>query len=689
MERCATHTNPSPTGIAPSLACPSGPRSRRRRYLHLLPCVLLLAAGLNAYAGQIPVANGDFSNPANDGSVGGGVLGGSGSAAIGTGPWSGTWFGALGLLAPPTLTIGSGQASVGGLLGVNALGLVNNGGSFRQETATPWQPDKHYTLSADITAAGTLNLGLLQAGNAGIALVNGSTRVASSINSNSVTLTLLSGSTWHVELGYDTGPIVSGNIGIHLFTEPSGLLTASLLSSASFDNVRLSSRMLNQVPTALAAVDASPRSAAVGDAVAPPLAITVLDADGDPIPGVTVTFVVPSSGPSATVSPNPATTDANGVAQVTTIANTIAGSYQIIGKVSGVATPIVWDMTNQPGPAAGFGGISGNAQTAVVATSFAAPIGLQVIDAFGNAVPGVPVTYTAPSAGASAGFPSAATTTIATGPDGRADLTPVANTIAGAYAIVATTPGVPPQVFDMVNHAGPAASVGPASGSGQGAVVTTPFPQPLSAFIGDAYGNPVGGVSVTFVAPSSGASATGTGTVSSGSDGLARITPTANGIAGAYAISAHASGVTGSTSFVLTNLLRPSVVPGSPGEPAQSGEVNALFACMLLIQVTDNGTPQPNLDVDFVAPVAGPSSILSNGSNSGSAVRVTTDVDGFAFVEATANDIAGDYVVGAQLLYSSAAPVEFHMRNLEAGDPLYANGFDGTCIPAVGTVDVH
>lgn len=689
MERCAIHPSLPPIGIFPLPARPRGPRTHRQRHFSVLAATLLLAAGISAHAGQIPVDNGDFSNASNNGSVGGGLIGGSGSAAIGTGPWSGTWYGALGLLAPPTLSISSGQATVGGLLGVNVAGLVNNGGSFRQTTATPWQANKHYTLTADVTTAGVLDLGLLQAGNAGIALVNGSTRVASSVNPGSVTLSLLSGSTWRVQLRHDTGASASGNIGIHLFTEPNGLLTASLLSSISFDNITLSSRMLNQVPTALAAVDASPRNAVVGSTIAPPLQIKVLDADGDPIPGVTVTFTVPASGPSATVSPNPASTDANGIAQVTTTANTIAGSYQIVATVSGVATPVTFDMTNQPGPLAGFGGINGNAQSAIVATPFAAPMGLQAVDAYGNAVPGVVVTYAAPSSGASAGFPSANSTTVTTGANGRADVTPVANTVAGAYQIVATAPGVSPQVFDMLNHAGPAAAIGPASGSGQGSVVTTPFPQPLSAFVGDAYGNPVGGVAVTFVAPSSGASATGVGTVATGSDGLARITPSANAIAGAYVVSAHAAGVTAPTSFALTNLLQPSVVPGGPGEPSQNGEVNALFACVLLVQVTDDGTPQAGLALDFVAPTAGPSSTLSNGTDSGSAVRVTTDADGFAFVEATANGIAGDYVVGAQLLYSLAPPVEFHMHNLDAGDPLYANGFDGTCIPAIGTFDVR
>jgi len=777
----------------PTTGPSSAPAARRGRVLRSFGTALLLGLCAQVQAGPIAVPNGDFSNPANFGTVGGGLIGGSGSAPIGTGPWNGAWYGVAGLLAPPSLTIEQGKASVGGLAGVNVLGLVNNGGSFQQALATPWQANRHYTLSADVTPSGLLDLGLLHSGNVGLALAAGSGRVASTATSSSVTLDLLGGSTYRLKLEYDTGPTVSGNIGIHLFTEPSGLLSASLLSSIAFSNVTLSSHMLNQVPTSLVAVDASPRSATVGAPVTPPLAIQVLDAEGDPIEGVTVTFTVPSSGPSATVAPNPATTDESGVAQVTTTANTIAGSYQIVANVSGVATPLVFDMTNLPGPAAGFGGVTGNAQSGAVGGPFTSPVGLQVVDAYGNPVPGVPVTYTAPSSGASSGFPTANTITVPTGPDGRADVTPVANTIAGSYQIVATAPGVDPiafdmtnlpgpaagfgnvtgnaqsgvvadpfaspvglqvvdaygnpvpgvpvtytappsgasagfptdhavtvqtgpdgradvtpvantiagsyqivattpgvstpQVFDMTNRAGPAAMVGPASGSGQGAVVLTPFAQPLTAFVGDAYGNPVSGASVTFEAPASGPSATGVGTVSTGSDGIASITPTANGIAGPYTITARTSGVTNPATFALTNLLDPSIVPNGPGEPTQNAGIGSVFSCQLLVQVTNGAQPQSGLEVEFVAPAAGPSAILSHEADSGTTLRVATDDQGYAWVEATANDVVGSYTVTAQLLYSTAAPIEFQLRNLDADDPIFRYGFDGSCRPA-GTLKV-
>ena len=87
----------------------------------------------------------------------------------------------------------------------------------------------------------------------------------------------------------------------------------------------------------------------------------------------------------------------------------------------------------------------------------------------------------------------------------------------------------------------------------------------------DAFGNPVPGVSVTFAAPASGASATLTGSPAvTAADGQASVTATANGIAGSYIVSATASGASVAASFSLTNnhvLVSIAVSPGNPALP--------------------------------------------------------------------------------------------------------------------------
>jgi hypothetical protein len=108
-----------------------------------------------------------------------------------------------------------------------------------------------------------------------------------------------------------------------------------------------------------------------------------------------------------------------------------------------------------------------------------------------------------------------------------------------------------------------------------------------------------------------------------------------------------------------------------------------------MVHITDDeGVPQPNLAVDFVAPASGASAILTDGVTSGSSIMVMTDVDGAAMVDATANGTQGRYTIDAQLRFSLAPPMQFQMRNLAANDPLYTSGFDGPCIPALGLLEV-
>ena len=99
------------------------------------------------------------------------------------------------------------------------------------------------------------------------------------------------------------------------------------------------------------------------------------------------------------------------------------------------------------------------------------------------------------------------------------------------------------------------------SGSGQKAAIATGFAAPLVAVVKDAYGNPVPGVSVTFAAPASGASATLTGSPAvTGADGQASVTATANTTLGSYTVTASVDGVTTEANFALTNTEAPSLV---------------------------------------------------------------------------------------------------------------------------------
>lgn len=428
---------------------------------------------------------------------------------------------------------------------------------------------------------------MLSSGNFGIALATGTNPAARLVSSTTGTpvVTLVSGTTYRVSVTHTTTTAPGGSIHLHLFSEPTGLLSANLVGSATFDNVTLSTFLTTQVPAALAPGNPGPYTAVVAQAVTPALAVRVLDALGDPIAGVPVTFAAPASGASVTFGTNPVATDANGIATAMATANTQVGTYNVTATVSGVSGQLTFPLTNKAGAPASVGSVSGSGQGAETGEAFAAPVGLQVLAAFANPVPDTTVTFSAPASGPSASLSPAA---VVTGSDGKASTLPTANETAGSYAIGASVPGL-----------------------GQVA------------------------------------------------------------------------------SFGLTNMLDPAITPSSGGETSQNTAVGQTFSCALMVRITDGaGEPQANLMVDFVAPTSGASAILTDGISTGTSVATTTDADGVALVEATANGVQGRFTVGAQLRFSLAAPMEFHLRNLAPDDPLYSNGFDGPCIPTIGLLQI-
>ena len=456
---------PHPTrSLASSTRTPS-------RWIANLACAGCLSLGFVFATGALAttaathaplsVPNANFSDSANTGSVGGDLLGGSGSAVIGSGPWSGAYAGVLSVLAQPTLSIGGGDAQVSGLLGVDVGGILNNSGYFFQDTGTPWIANRRYTLTADIDAGGILDVNVLNSGNVGIALATGSTpatRVASS-NAGGGVLTLLGGTSYRLSIEFVTGGTVSGNIWPQLYAEPSGLLTANLLGSVSFDNVVLTTHLLTQVPASLVPASPGPYNAVLGGVVVPAPSVLVLDALGDPIAGVSVNFSAPGSGASASIAPNPAVTDANGVAVVVATANSELGSYQIQATVSGVSPPLVFNVTNVLDPSIVPASVGTPDQNAAVATPFACALLVQIVDGVGTPLPNLVVRFEAPSSGPSAvlfdGVNSASSLDVLSNSNGFASVEATANGIEGVYDVTAQLLFSlnPPAVFRLRNLA--------------------------------------------------------------------------------------------------------------------------------------------------------------------------------------------------------------------------------------------
>jgi hypothetical protein len=161
-------------------------------------------------------------------------------------------------------------------------------------------------------------------------------------------------------------------------------------------------------PASITATGGTPQSASIEEAFGLPLQATVKDSNSNPVAGVTVTFTPPGSGASATFqgNVNTAVTNASGVAtSATVISNeTAGGPYNVAATVTGVATPANFALTNTVGQPQQIIINSGTPQTATVTTAFALPLSVKIEDFGGNPVPGVTITFTPPSTGASGAF---------------------------------------------------------------------------------------------------------------------------------------------------------------------------------------------------------------------------------------------------------------------------------------------
>jgi hypothetical protein len=310
-----------------------------------------------------------------------------------------------------------------------------------------------------------------------------------------------------------------------------------------------------------------------------------------------------------------------------------------------MTVPVTLTITDPHIPAT-IKATGGTPQSVTVNKNFASLLLATVQDASANPVSGVLVTFNPPTTGASGTF--ACGNTAVTNANGIATAQVFkANTIAGKYTVTATanalttSPG-----FVMTNNPGPPASIAATAGTPQSAPVNTAFATNLAATVTDVYGNPVPNNTVTFSAPTSGASgsfAGGVNTAKTNSAGVATAAVfKANTVAGSYTVTAGTGTLITNPGFALSNLAgAPATITATGGTP-QTTAVNTAFANPLQATVNDSfGNPVAGATVTFTAPTSGASGTFAGGvntANTNSAGVATSAVF-------TANGTAGSYTV--------------------------------------------
>jgi protocatechuate 3,4-dioxygenase beta subunit len=171
------------------------------------------------------------------------------------------------------------------------------------------------------------------------------------------------------------------------------------------------------------------------------LVARVLDANGQPVEGATVTFGVDAAGGSFVGGGTQATalSDANGIATAPAlVASKTAGTFTATATAPG-AQPVRYALTNRAGApyAIVAGAASGTATT--VGSRVAIPLAVTVTDKDGNAVPHATVVFAAPKHGASGTFGKARRAHARTNAKGIAVApTFTANGTVGGYIVTAT-----------------------------------------------------------------------------------------------------------------------------------------------------------------------------------------------------------------------------------------------------------
>ena len=390
----------------------------------------------------------------------------------------------------------------------------------------------------------------------------------------------------------------------------SGTQTISV-GSGSGITATVTAAARSRTPAQLTVVAGNHQTASVGAGVATAPAVLVRNAHGDPLPGVSVTFV-PGNG-HGTVAGAPAVSDANGIATVGGWSlGATAGEQTLLATADPVY--VEFKATATSGTVASLTLGASSPTSAEVGSTVEVVVVAR--DEFGNPATGATVSFDVP-AGAGSITPTNATTTA----DGRAIATWTLGTVAGQNTARARAGSVSVSV-GVTGTSGPAARLTKQLGDAQAATVGSTLPIRPAVLVEDRHGNAVGGVTVTFAVTSGGGTLTG-GTATTDAAGLAAAGSwTLGATPGSASLTASVEGVA-SVTFTATANARGAAHVAV--HPSNVGGVRFGDSIRPSVIVTDDlGSPVQGAPVTFSLP-SGAQSRLSGAT-------ALTDANGVATV---------------------------------------------------------
>ncbi len=351
-----------------------------------------------------------------------------------------------------------------------------------------------------------------------------------------------------------------------------------------------------------------------------------------------------------------------------------------------------------PNPPTALTLVAGTPQTAATGQAFTTGLQVALVNSDGCPVTpaaGVPVTFSAPSSGASGWFLGSGSNAVTLGSDASGIAAApafTANDALGSYTVTAIS-SYGSVSFSLTNSAAGVPeriiAIAPPSRSAR---VASDYPQPLEVKVLDAGGNPVAGATVTFTldagtraceaSSNAGASfigGTAQASATTGSAGLATSPPfAANSSAGSFTATAAVSAAGNSihARFALANRADAPAKVTTGVAARESTAVGTTFAIPLAVTITDaEQNPVAGTSVKFAAPAGGPGGRFTSYSRGSRhhphrshvrVVEVKTDACGIALAPPfKADHQQGGYVVKATA--GRAKPAAFALVNEAPG----------------------
>jgi adhesin/invasin len=382
--------------------------------------------------------------------------------------------------------------------------------------------------------------------------------------------------------------------------------------------------------------------------------VRIVDQFGNPVAGRTVNAAIASGGGSV-VSSAPVS-DTAGIASVGGWRlGTLVGANAVTVSGTGLAgSPITFSATGLVDVASQLVAFAGDGQSALIGSAVSINPAARVSDQYGNAVAGIPVTFSVSLGGGSVGTPAVVTTDtagIARSPTWTLGL------IAGLNTLGATATGLPAVTFGAQGIASTASSIALNGGDLQTGTVGISLATPYAVVVKDLAGLPVAGVPVSWaVPPNSGTIAPAQSTTNI--NGIATAIRTLGTVAGTQTATASVGGLSGSpVTFSATALAGAATRLVKQSLDPQTGTVATAVAAPV-VKVTDQ----------FGNGVGGV--IVSFGATGGGVLGATTNTSDAAGL-ASAGSWTLDSLVGTNTVTVTAGALaaKTFTANSVAGPP--------------------